>query len=75
MSALQPLIPRLAAKELEALAIHLDTTAAPFKPDTGLISWEPYFELTGAVKDRGTKAKPRSALKRLASATRPKAQK
>lgn len=63
LTVLTPLIPRLAAKELDTLAAYLDESAAPHQPHDQSPAWEPYFDLIAALKDRENKAKPRSALK------------
>ena len=83
LSALPPLISRLAAKDLDTLTTLLEEKARPWNPNQNEVAWEPYFELLTVIKDRGTKAKPKSALKQPgssgkklpASATRPQRRK
>lgn len=70
LSVLMPLVPRMAAKESEAMLKILESNGALHEPDPNRDVWEPYFGLQAALRDRSAKAKPRSALKKPMSVTR-----
>lgn len=75
LTALIPLVPRMAAKDLESTDAFLDESSAPHSPNPGHVLWEPYFDLSAAIKDKGAKARPKSALKQPRSVARPQVRK
>lgn len=69
LEALQPLAPRTAARDSEALTAALEAAAAPHHPQQDQLQWDCYFDLLTALRERKGKARgtPRSALKNATS--------